>query len=402
MGCVMMRVCNLDTCPVGVATQNPQLRQRFCGKPEYVMNFMNFIAEEMREIMAKLGVRKVEELVGRTEFLTERQHQVTKRAETVDLSAILARYEEIPPEKKHFDPAAVYDFKLEKTLDASHLIPAFRKAMETGASCETTVAVHSVDRTLGTLLGAEITRRFGSSLKDDTYTVHAHGGGGQSFGAFIPKGLTMRLSGDSNDYFGKGLSGGKLTVKPPAGSRLAAEENVIIGNVALYGATGGSAYINGRAGERFCIRNSGAEAVVEGIGNHGCEYMTGGRVVVLGPVGKNFAAGMSGGIAYILDQNHDFYLNLNKEFVTMGPVTEKDDVRELRAIIERHVLETGSPLAKRILSDFQSYLPSFVKVMPNDYARMLSAISRFEEKGMSREQAEMEAFYAMQEEEEIG
>ena len=402
MGCVMMRVCNLDTCPVGVATQNPQLRQRFCGKPEYVMNFMNFIAEEMREIMARLGVRRVDELVGRTEFLRERQHQVTKRAETVDLSAILARYDDVPRQRKHFDPAEAYDFRLETTVDASHLIPAFQPAMDAGEPCSATVEVRSVDRTLGTLLGAEITRRFGNRLEDDTYTVCAHGGGGQSFGAFIPKGLTMRLFGDSNDYFGKGLSGGKLTVALPAGSKLAAEENVIIGNVALYGATGGKAYINGRAGERFCIRNSGAEAVVEGIGNHGCEYMTGGRVVVLGPVGKNFAAGMSGGIAYILDQNHDFYLNLNKEFVTMGPVTEKTDILELRAMIERHALETESRLAQRILADFDRYLPDFVKVMPDDYARMLSAISRFEEKGMSREQAEMEAFYAMQEEEEIG
>ncbi|MGN0659644.1 MAG: glutamate synthase large subunit [Emergencia sp.] len=402
MGCVMMRVCNLDTCPVGVATQNPKLRRRFCGRPEYVMNFMLFIAEELREIMAKLGVRTVDDLVGRTEFLRMRDNPVTRRAGQVNLDGLLHRFEDVPRRLKHFDPAESYDFHLEKTADERILIPAMKDAMEKGKGAEASVRVHSVDRTLGTLLGAEITRRFGNTLPDDTYIVHAEGGGGQSFGAFIPKGLTIRLAGDSNDYFGKGLSGGKLAVRPPAGTLFAAEEQVIVGNVALYGATGGGAYISGRAGERFCIRNSGAEAVAEGVGNHGCEYMTGGRVVILGPVGKNFAAGMSGGIAYILDENHDFYLNLNKEFVTMSAVTEKNDIAELRDIIRRHRDETGSSLAQRILDNFDGYLPSFVKVMPDDYQKMLTAIRTFEEKGLSRSEAEMEAFYAMQEDENIG
>ena len=389
MGCVMMRVCNLDTCPVGIATQNPELRCRFQGKPEYVMNFMLFIARQLREIMARLGVRTVDELVGRTDLLRPRENRITHRADTIDLSAVLG---DLPAQ--HYEEAEKYDFHLEKTLDDSVLLPAFRPYIRKGKPHRETVRVSSVNRTFGTILGSVLTKECGE-LPEDTYTVEARGGGGQSFGAFIPKGLTIRLEGDANDYFGKGLSGGKLTVRPTAGSTFAPEENIIIGNVALYGATGGEAYINGIAGERFCVRNSGANAVAEGCGDHGCEYMTGGRVVILGATGKNFAAGMSGGIAYVLDENHELYLRLNKQMVDMEAVTERHDGEELRTLIEHHVQETGSPLGKRVLDHFQEYLPKFKKIIPRDYKRMITTIGQMEEKGMSHEKATMEAFYAV-------
>ena len=389
MGCVMMRVCNLDTCPVGIATQNPELRCRFQGKPEYVMNFMLFIARQLREIMARLGVRTVDELVGRTDLLRPRENRITHRADTIDLSAVLG---DLPPQ--HYEEGEKYDFHLEKTLDDSVLLPAFRPYIRKGKPHRETVRVSSVNRTFGTILGSVLTKECGE-LPEDTYTVEARGGGGQSFGAFIPKGLTIRLEGDANDYFGKGLSGGKLTVRPTAGSTFPPEENIIIGNVALYGATGGEAYINGIAGERFCVRNSGANAVAEGCGDHGCEYMTGGRVVILGATGKNFAAGMSGGIAYVLDENHELYLRLNKQMVDMEAVTERHDGEELRTLIEHHVRETGSPLGKRVLDHFQEYLPKFKKIIPRDYKRMITTIGQMEEKGMSHEKATMEAFYAV-------
>ena len=389
MGCVMMRVCNLDTCPVGIATQNPELRCRFQGKPEYVMNFMLFIARQLREIMARLGVRTVDELVGRTDLLRPRENRITHRADTIDLSAVLG---DLPPQ--HYEEAEKYDFHLEKTLDDSVLLPAFRPYIRKGKPHRETVRVSSVNRTFGTILGSVLTKECGE-LPEDTYTVEAQGGGGQSFGAFIPKGLTIRLEGDANDYFGKGLSGGKLTVRPTAGSTFAPEENIIIGNVALYGATGGEAYINGIAGERFCVRNSGANAVAEGCGDHGCEYMTGGRVVILGATGKNFAAGMSGGIAYVLDEDHELYLRLNKQMVDMEAVTERHDGEELRTLIEKHIRETGSPLGKRVLDHFQEYLPKFKKIIPRDYKRMITTIGQMEEKGMSHEKATMEAFYAV-------
>ena len=395
MGCIMMRVCNLDTCPCGIATQNPELRKRFCGKPEYVMNFMNYIAEELREIMASLGVRTVEELVGRTDLIKVREKTVTKRAAMADLSQILYNVP-APEEETHFRKENVYNFELEKTVDESVIIPAFKTALKTGKPKTIKVEVSSTNRTVGTIFGSEITKKYKNTLPDDTYIIECHGGGGQSFGAFIPKGLTISLTGDSNDYFGKGLSGGKLIVKPDDNAAYKAEENIIIGNVALYGATSGEAYINGIAGERFCVRNSGAYAVCEGTGDHGCEYMTGGRAVILGPTGKNFAAGMSGGIAYVLDENYDFYLRLNKELVTMTGVEEKHDIEELRSMIEKHVAATGSAKGKRILHDFTNYLPYFKKIVPNDYSRMLGEISRFEEKGLSRDEAELEAFYSVQ------
>ena len=392
LGCCMMRVCNLDTCPAGIATQDPELRKRFSGKPEYVMNFMYFVAQELREYMARLGVRTVDELVGRCDLLRVREKLVTRRAETLDLSALLQNPwgDRVP----HFDPAAAYDFHLERTADMSVLLEKLGRTLKTKKTGRLDVQVSSTDRAFGTLFGSEITRVCGNDLREDSYVISCRGGGGQSFGAFIPSGLTLILEGDSNDGLGKGLSGGKLVLYPPKNSAFKPGENIIVGNVALYGATGGQAFINGMAGERFCVRNSGASAVVEGVGDHGCEYMTGGRVVILGPTGKNFAAGMSGGVAYVLDERHDLYLRLNKEQVQSSEVTEAHDAAELRRLIEAHVAATGSPRGKKILAAFQSYLPCFKKVMPRDYDRMLRAIAQQEEKGMSRKQAEIEAFYA--------
>ena len=394
MGCVMMRVCNLDTCPVGVATQNPKLRKNFRGKPEYVMNFMRFIAQELREYMARLGVRSVDELVGHTELLRVRE-DLTERQSKVDLSQILSNPYAGGKEKVTFDPGQVYDFKLGNTADERVLLKQLNKSIDAGSKRSLEVDVKNTDRAFGTILGSEITRRLGDDLEEDTYRVLCSGAGGQSFGAFIPRGLTLELVGDSNDYFGKGLSGGKLVVYPPKGSRFKAEENIIIGNVALYGATSGKAFINGVAGERFCVRNSGAIAVVEGVGDHGCEYMTGGRVVVLGPTGKNFAAGMSGGIAYVLDEDNDLYIRLNKEMVSSYEVTSKYDVIELKEMIKEHVALTNSAKGKLILDHFKDYLPKFKKIIPYDYEKILTSIVQMEEKGLSAQQAQIEAFYAM-------
>lgn len=393
MGCVMMRVCNLDTCPVGVATQNPELRKNFKGKPEYVMNFMRFIAEELREYMAKLGVCTIDELVGRTDLLKVKEN-VDARYEKIDLTNILSNPYVDSKEKVTFDPKQVYDFELEKTLDERVLLKQLSKAMDAGQKRSIEVDVTNTDRSFGTILGSEITKKFYDTLEEDTYRVLCHGAGGQSFGAFIPKGLTLELVGDSNDYFGKGLSGGKLIVYPPAGSKFKQDENIIIGNVALYGATSGKAFINGVAGERFCVRNSGAIAVVEGTGDHGCEYMTGGRVVVLGHTGKNFAAGMSGGIAYVLDEDNDIYTKINKEMVSFSEITSKYDVLELKDMIKEHVAYTNSEKGKKILENFGEYLPKFKKIIPHDYERMLKNIVQMEEKGLSAEQAQIEAFYA--------
>lgn len=395
MGCMMMRVCNLDTCPFGIATQNEKLRANFRGKPEYVMNFMLFIARELREIMAKLGVRSVEELVGRTDLIRFKKHQATKRAALIDMSAVIdSTY--AGAEKSHFDPVDVYDFALEKTLDLGTLIPAFEKAIAKGKPYQMSVSVNSVNRTFGTMLGAQIVRQQGTNVPDDTYRVNCTGSCGQSFGAFLPHGLTLNLIGDSNDYFGKGLSGGKLVVRPPENSAFVPEENIIIGNVALYGATAGEAYINGIAGERFCVRNSGAVAVVEGCGDHGCEYMTGGMVLVLGKVGKNFAAGMSGGIAYVYDPDHTFFRHLNKEFVTMYTVEDADDVANVRQLLTRHIEHTHSPLATRLLASFDEDTTLFKKILPNDYHRMIQALRSFESQGMDHEEARMQAFLAVQ------
>ena len=394
MGCVMMRVCNLDTCPVGVATQNPELRKRFSGKPEYVVNFMRFIAEELREYMAKLGVRTVDELVGRTDLLKVKDVPTSERAATLDLSQIL--YNPYAKEKKGviFNPKKVYDFELNKTLDEKVLLKQLLPALERGEKRGLEVDVTNTDRTFGTIFGSEITRRYPEGLEEDSYVIQCKGAGGQSFGAFIPRGLTLELTGDSNDYFGKGLSGGKLVVCQPKGVKFKSDENIIIGNVALYGATSGKVFVGGVAGERFAVRNSGARAVVEGVGDHGCEYMTGGCVVVLGQVGKNFAAGMSGGVAYVLDLNSDLYKNINKQMVNIERVTSKFEINELKEMIEEHVAYTNSESGKEILDHFTDYLPKFKKVIPYDYNRMLMAIVQMEEKGLSSEQAQIEAFYA--------
>ena len=393
LGCVMMRVCNLDTCPVGIATQNPELRKRFKGKPEYVMNFMKFVAQELREYMARLGVRTVDELVGRTDLLKKKENIANSRAAEVDLDKILGNPYEGQKVAGYYEKQA-YDFKLENTVDQKILLKKLKSALSSGQKRSLSIDVSNVDRTLGTMFGAEITRNYPDGLPEDTFTINCTGSGGQSFGAFIPRGLTLELVGDSNDYFGKGLSGGKLIVYPPTGVKFKAEENIIIGNVALYGATSGKAFINGVAGERFCVRNSGATAVVEGVGDHGCEYMTGGRVVILGPTGKNFAAGMSGGIAYVLDENRDLYKRLNKSLVSFEEVTNKYDVQELKSMIQEHVAYTNSKKGKEILDHFGEYLPKFKKIMPHDYRRMMNTIVQMEEKGLSSEQAQIEAFYA--------
>lgn len=392
MGCVMMRVCNLDTCPMGIATQNPELRRRFKGKPEYVIHFMKFIAEELREYMAALGVRTVDELVGRTDLLRPKEG-AQGRGGKVDLSRILDNPYAGQKVAGYHEKQA-FDFKLEDTIDEQVFVKKLKSALGSGQKKSVQVDVSNVNRALGTIFGSEITRKYPEGLAEDTFTISCSGSGGQSFGAFIPKGLTLELVGDSNDYFGKGLSGGKLVVYPPTGVRFRAEDNIIIGNVALYGATSGKAFINGIAGERFCVRNSGATAVVEGVGDHGCEYMTGGCVVVLGTTGKNFAAGMSGGIAYVLDEERSLYKRLNKELVSFEEVTNKYDVLELKGLIQEHVAYTNSEKGKRILDHFSEYLPRFKRIVPHDYRRMMNAIVQMEEKGLNSEQAQIEAFYA--------
>lgn len=393
MGCLMMRVCSKDTCPVGITTQNAALRKRFKGKPEAVMNFMLFIAREMRQYMAELGFKTVDEMVGRSDCLKVKEDADLGGKGKMDLSAILdTRY--VFCKEAHFNPKKKYDFQLEKTVDEAILLKKFSAFLKSGKPCQVTVKVSSTDRSVGTILGSEITERFGDRLADDTFVVKAQGGGGQSFGAFIPKGLTIRLEGDANDGFGKGLSGGKLIVVPDRrrSRDFKASENIIIGNVALYGATGGRAYAAGIAGERFCVRNSGATAVAEGCGDHGLEYMTGGRAVILGPTGKNFAAGMSGGIAYVLDRDHTLYRRMNQDMVSMSEVTEKYDIKELKDILTDYVRETESELGTEVLEHFDDYLPHFKKIVPNDYQKMLTAISRFEEQGIRHEDAVLEAF----------
>lgn len=389
MGCVMMRVCNLDTCPMGIATQNPELRKRFRGKPEYVINFMHFVAQELREYMAKLGIRTVNELIGRTDLLYKRSE-----SGNIDFSEILYGSAEDNGSGNYFKAEDIYDFELEKTIDETVILKKLGSALRNKTKKTIEISVKNTDRALGTLFGAEITKKWGdNALDDDTFTIKCSGSGGQSFGAFIPKGLTLELIGDSNDYFGKGLSGGKLVLYPPKGSGFKAEENIIAGNVALYGATSGKAFINGIAGERFCVRNSGAIAVCEGVGDHGCEYMTGGRAVILGTTGKNFAAGMSGGIAYVLDESRDLYMKINKSLVSLEAVTNKYDIIELKNMIQEHFEATGSEKAKKILDNFAGYIGSFKKIMPHDYAKIQSTVVALEEKGMSSEQAEIEAFY---------
>ncbi len=389
MGCVMMRVCHLDTCPVGVATQNPILRKRFQGKPEYVENFMRFIAQELREYMAELGFRTINEMVGRVDVLEMKPDCQYN----VDLSKMI----EVPNglnTNVYFQSNHSYDFKLDEVKDTTVLYKELKNALERKESKTLNIQITNIDRSFGTLFGSQITQKYGATLCDDTYIVNCYGSGGQSFGAFIPKGLTLKIYGDSNDYFGKGLSGGKLVIVPPKESLIKPEENIVIGNVALYGATSGEAYINGVAGERFAVRNSGATAVVEGVGDHGLEYMTGGLVVVLGPTGRNFAAGMSGGIAYVYDPKNTFYSHVNKELVEYTNVQSRYDEEQLKDMIKKHYEHTNSTVAKRILDDFDNEIIHFKKVVPHDYKHMMSLISSFEQQGLTNEQAKVEAFNA--------
>ncbi|HEX8887722.1 MAG TPA: glutamate synthase large subunit [Pyrinomonadaceae bacterium] len=391
LGCVMMRVCHLNTCPVGIATQDPRLREKFGGDPDVVVNFMLFIAQEVRELMAELGFRSLNEMVGHTECIEMRAGVEQWKAHGIDFSQILHQ-PQVPDETGRFCQMA-QDHELEKTLDRTMLLKIAEPALELGAHVSATLSIRNTHRAVGTLLGSEVTRRYGAEgLADDTIELRFKGSAGQSFGAFLPRGLTLRLEGDANDYVGKGLSGGKIIVSPPESATFKAEENVIIGNVALYGATAGEAYINGVAGERFCVRNSGAIAVVESVGDHGCEYMTGGRVVVLGRTGRNFAAGMSGGIAYVLDERKDFPSRCNREMVVLEKVEDAEEIEALKDMIFRHAEHTSSRRATEILLAWDEWLPTFVRVMPNDYKRVLDAQKRMKAQGLTTEAAEMAAF----------
>lgn len=407
MGCSMMRVCQLDTCPFGVATQNEKLRAKFPGKPEYVENFMKFIAQQMREIMAKLGVKSVEELCGRTDLLKLKDKQGFKRASLVDMSRVLGERYDVIKNSEWKKERDTFDFKLEKGIDLSKLVPAFTQNDYSSflihnsklESPDSELKIQSTDRTVGTILGSEIQKTYGNSLEDDSFCVNFKGGAGQSFGAFIPKGLTLRLTGDANDAFGKGLSGGKLIIKKPEEFEGQADKNIIVGNVALFGATSGKAFINGLAGERFCVRNSGASVVAEGCGDHGLEYMTGGTAVILGSTGKNLCAGMSGGLAYVLDENHDLYKRLNHELVTMYALEDAtttlqgiSDEESLHQLIEEHAKETGSKKAKEILDDWENYKSKFKKIIPNDYLKIMKEIAAQKEAGLKGDAAILSAF----------
>jgi glutamate synthase (NADPH/NADH) large chain len=393
IGCVMMRVCNLDTCPVGIATQNPELRKKFRGDPAYVVNLMKFIARDVREIMAGLGFRTIDEMVGRTGILKQNKQVQNWKLKGLDLSNILYS-PEVGPEVGYFCQVR-QDHGLENSLDRRQLLKICQPALEKGEKVSAILPIRNIHRVVGTILGSEITKHKGAAgLPHDTIKLHFQGNAGQSFGAFVPQGVTMELEGDANDYLGKGLSGGKIVVYPPLQSTFKAEENIIIGNVAFYGATGGEAYIGGAAGERFAVRNSGVKAVVESVGDHGCEYMTGGKVVILGTTGRNFAAGMSGGIAYIFDEAGDFDTRCNAEMVDLEPLTDREEIEEILALIQRHAVYTGSGRAKNILADWDRCLPRFVKVIPRDYKRVLEALKRVEQAGVKGEDAFMAAFEA--------
>jgi glutamate synthase (ferredoxin) len=390
MGCIMMRVCHKNTCPVGVATQDPRLRKNFAGKPEYVVNFMRFIAQEVREIMAQLGFRTLNNMIGRTDKLEMAKAVEHWKAKGLDFSKIFYQ-PDVSPFVKRFCQE-LQNHELEKTLDRQMLLRLCEPAIESGLPVRATIPINNSNRVVGTMLGSEVTRKHPDGLPEDTIKLHFKGSAGQSFGAFMPRGITFELEGDANDYFGKGLSGAKLVIKAPRGATFATDKNIIIGNVAFYGATSGEAYIGGVAGERFCVRNSGADAVVEGIGDHGCEYMTGGRVVILGETGRNFAAGMSGGIAYVLDLNGDFSTRCNAEMVSLSTLEDEDEISELQRLIARHEEYTGSPCATTVLASWKTYLPKFVKVLPKDYARVLGALEKIRESGLSGEDAVMAAF----------
>jgi glutamate synthase (ferredoxin) len=390
LGCIMMRVCHLNTCPAGIATQNPDLRKVFVGDPEHTVNFMKFIAQELREVMAQLGFRTLNEMVGRTDVLEAKQAVEHWKAKNIDLSNILyqpevgedvGRYCQIPQ-----------DHGLEKSVDMTVLLDLCKNAIEKGEPVKATLPIKNVNRAVGTILGNEITKKHWDGLPEDTVHLHFQGSAGQSFGAFVPKGVTLELEGDANDYFGKGLSGGKIILYPPAASTFVAEENVIVGNVALYGATSGEVYIRGMAGERFCVRNSGVNAVVEAVGDHGCEYMTGGKVIILGATGRNFAAGMSGGVAYILDESGDFATRCNMQMVALETLSAPEEIMEVKEAIANHVKYTGSDKGSKVLTYWDEMLPKFVKVMPKDYKRVLQAIKNALASGLSGDDALEAAF----------
>ena len=391
LGCVMMRVCHQDTCPTGIATQNPELRKNFKGDPAYVVNFMLFIAQEIREWMAQLGFRKMDEMIGRTDRLESRQAINHWKAKGVDLSALLYRPQ--VDEAVGLRCTVAQQHNLQKSMDQKMLLDLCQPAIERGERVEIDLPIRNVNRVTGSQVGSAVTRRYGlEGLPDDTIHMHFHGSAGLSFGAFIPRGVTMELEGDSNDYIGKGLSGGRIIVFPPAESTFTPEENIIIGNVAFYGATSGEIYINGLAGERFCVRNSGARAVVEGVGDHGCEYMTGGRVIVLGKTGRNFAAGMSGGIAYVIDWEGNFRSKCNPEMVTLEPLSDPFEIDEVKESISRHRQFTGSSFAGRILQEWENVLPRMIKIIPMDYQRMLKAFEEVKASGLSGDEAVKAAF----------
>jgi glutamate synthase (ferredoxin) len=393
MGCIMMRVCHLNTCPVGVATQDPRLRKRFTGEADHVVNFMRFIAQELREIMAQLGFRKLEDMIGRTDKLNPWKAINHWKASGIDLTPILHQ-PKIGPEIGRFRTQN-QDHGLDKSLDVTKLLDICQPAIERGEKVKAELPIININRVVGTIVGSEISKKYGvAGLPEDTIHLKFNGSAGQSFGAFNPKGMTLELEGDANDYFGKGLSGAKLIVYPPKGSTFVAEDNIIIGNVALYGATAGEIFVRGVAGERFAVRNSGVNAVVEGVGDHGCEYMTGGRVIILGRSGRNFAAGMSGGVAYILDEAGDFKNRCNLELVALEKLTETDEIEELWKFIQRHQAYTQSELAAKILGDWKNFIPKFVKVLPQDYARVLKELKAAHAKGLTGDEAVMAAFEA--------
>jgi glutamate synthase (ferredoxin) len=391
MGCIMMRVCHLNTCPVGIATQDPRLRKKFAGDANHVVNFMRFIAQEVRELMAQLGFRTFDEMVGRSDLLAMNKAIDHYKTLGLDFSGIFHQPEVAPDVGKHC--TTEQDHGLDKSLDLTTLLPLCRPAIENGTEVRATLPIRNVHRVVGTITGSEITKKYGpAGLPEDTIRVHFQGSAGQSFGAFVPRGMTLILEGDANDYLGKGLSGGKLIVYPPAGSTFVPEENVIIGNVAFYGATGGEAYVRGLAGERFCVRNSGVSAVVEAVGDHGCEYMTGGRVVVLGETGRNFAAGMSGGIAYVLDEAGAFPARCNTEMVKLCKLDDPDEIEAVRRLIQKHAEYTRSDRAWKVLALWEEMVPKFVKVFPNDYRRVLETQKKFKAGGLSDDEAIMAAF----------
>ena len=388
LGCVMMRACHLNTCPVGIATQDPDLRARYGGDPDHVVTFMRFVAAEVREHLAALGARSLADVVGRSDLLAPRRGVEHAKARRLDLGRLLHRAR---PARHGTPPAR--DPGVERSLDARVLLAACAPALDGGRPVHLSLPIRNTDRAVGTLLGSEVTRRHGAAgLPDGTIDLRFAGSAGQSFGAFLPRGITLRLAGDANDYLGKGLSGGRIVAAPPDDAPFAAEEQVIAGNVACYGATSGEVFLRGVAGERFAVRNSGATAVVEGVGDHGCEYMTGGRVVVLGRAGRNFAAGMSGGIAYALDVDGGFAARCNLELVSLGPLDDPDEAASVRELVERHLALTGSAVAAALLGDWEAARARFVRVIPHDYARAIRAEARHRATGLAPAAAALAAF----------